>query len=256
MTVSKVAGRWLAAAIALLSLPAFSQAIHSGEGIFTVSIQGGYGVRFKGQYLSAGESIPRKLEGVVPTEIKIIGTDFHLTVQNQTSGRIPEMRVGADDLRVIDLDSPNALAGNYLEVVVTKDGRPIKKQRTDAPYGIISFQTEPPSTSGAQINTELQIEGVRFALVTYTLVAGDTEQQLVPVPFGKQFYPREGSIVSMVAQKVRVVRDDILHRGQLEVLDDGKAGTIRAMIRVNGAIAGSAEASEPFGVASVTIKVP
>jgi hypothetical protein len=241
----------------VLTLASHGQSVlHSGEGIFTVSFQGGYGARFKGQYLLAGESVPRKLEGVVPTEIKIIGTDFHLTVQNQTSGKVPEMRVGLDDRRVIDMDAPNALAGNYLEVVVTKDGRPIKKQRTDAPYGIISFGTEPPSTTGAPINTQLQIEGVRFALVTCTVASGDTEQQLVPVPFSKQFYPREGSIVSMVAQKVRVVRDDPLHPGLLEILDNGKDGTMTTTIRVNGAIVGSAEASEPFGVASVAIKVP
>src|ERR1700735_4177068 len=82
---------WPVAAIALLALPAFGQqALRSGEGIFTVSFQGGYGARFNGQYLLAGESVPRKLEGAVPTELKIIGTDFHLTVQNQTSGKIPE----------------------------------------------------------------------------------------------------------------------------------------------------------------------
>lgn len=247
--------------LALLAPTAFGQLVlHAGEEFFTISVQGGDGVRFKGSCLAttaAGESVTEKLEGVVPAEFKIPATAVYLTVQNQSGGQIPEVRVGPDDRQVIDMASPNSGASQFLEVILSKSGRTLKTQRTDAPYGVISLGTTPPANTAAQINTELQIEGVRFALVTYTLVTGDTEQQLVPVPFSRQFYPREGSVVSLTAQKVRVVRVDPMHTdGRLEILDDGKAGTISAVIRVNGAIVGSAEAAEPFGIANTTVKIP
>jgi hypothetical protein len=61
----------------------------------------------------------------------------------------------------------------------------------------------------------------------------------------------------MVAQKTRVTRLDPVHvDGSLEILDDGKTGELRVAIRVNGLSIGSAQTSEPFGVASATIKIP
>ena len=250
----------LGVAIVVLSVAALGQSIlHSGEEFFTISVQGGNGVRFKGNCLTTtgtGESINTKLEGVVPAEFKLPATAVYLTVQNQTGGKIPEMRVGLDGRQVIDMASPNALAGSFLEVTLSKGGRTLKTQRTDAPYGVISIGTVAPAT-GAPIRTEIQVEGVRFALLTFTSAIGDTEQQLVPVPFNKEFYPREGAIVSLTAQKTRVVRVDPMHfDGRLEILDDGKEGTMLAVIRVNGVVVGSSEAAEAFGVAAVTIRVP
>jgi hypothetical protein len=56
------------AALTLLALPAFCQSpivLHSGEAIFTVSVRGGNGVRFRGSCLSiTGEG------GSVNTELK------------------------------------------------------------------------------------------------------------------------------------------------------------------------------------------
>jgi hypothetical protein len=37
---------------------------------------------------------------------------------------------------------------------------------------------------------------VKFATVTMTSETGDIEQQLVPVPFTKEFFPRAGWIVA------------------------------------------------------------
>jgi hypothetical protein len=254
-------------AIVFLVLPAFCQSpqvLSSGEGIFTISVRGGAGVRFRGSCLSTtgkGASVSTKLEGVVPAEFEpaefqIVGTAVYMTVQNLTGGTLPEMRVGSDGLRVLDQRSPNAQAGSWLEVEISKNGGTIKKQRTNAPHGVISLNTTPPGT-GSPISTELQVEGVHFAVITFTSETGDIEQELVPVPFSKVFYPSEGSIVGLTAQKMRVTRVDPAHAdGALEILDDGRSGELHVVIRVNGQPIGSAQTSEPFGVASTTIKIP
>jgi len=166
------------------------------------------------------------------------------------------VRVGSDGRSVLDQQSPNAQTGSWLEVEISKNGGSLKRQRTDAPHGVISLGTAPPAM-GAAIGTELRVEGVRFAFITFTSETGDIEQQLVPVPFSKVFYPKGGSIVGLTAQKTRVTRVDALHTdGRLEILDDGKDGEIRVAIRVNGQPIGSGQTSEPFGVASTTVKIP
>ena len=250
------------AAIVLMALPAFSQGpqvLRSGEQIFTVSVRGGMGVRFRGSCLSTaadGTSVTTKLEGFVPAEFKIVGAAVYLTVQNLTGGTQPEIRLGPAGLRVLDQKSPKAQGGSWFEVEISKNGATIKTQRTDAPYGVISLTTTAPAT-GSPISTELQVEGVRFAFITFTNETGDIEQQLVPVPFSRVFYPREGSIVGLTAQKIRVTRIDPTHSdGTLQVMDDGQSGELRLAIRVNGQSIGSAQTSDPFGVASATIKIP
>jgi hypothetical protein len=250
------------AAIALLALPAFSQGpqvVHSGESIFTVSVRGGQGVRFRGDCLSTtgeGASVSTTLEGGVPAEFKVIGAAIYLTVQNVTRGTYPEIRLGQDGLRVLDQKSPKAQGGSWLEVEISKNGASVKTQRTDAPYGVISLKTTPPAP-GPPISTEYQVEGVRFAFITFTTETGDIEQQLVPVPFSKVFYSREGSMVGLTAQKTRVTRLDPTHTdGTIQVMDDGQSGELRLAIRVNGQPIGSAQTSEPFGLATTTIKIP
>jgi hypothetical protein len=250
------------AAITLLALPGFAQSpvvLHSGEAIFTISVRGGNGVKFRGSCLSTpseGASVTTELKGVGPAEFRVAATAIYLTVQNLTGGKEPEVRVGSDGRTVLDQQSPNAQTGSWLEVEISKNGGSVKTQRTDAPHGVISLGTAPAATGGA-IRTELQVEGVRFAFITFTSDTGDIEQQLVPVPFSKVFYPKEGSIVGLTAQKTRVTRIDALHTDdRLEVLDDGKDGEIRVAISVNGQPIGSAHASEPFGVASTTVKIP
>lgn len=250
------------AAIAFLTLPAFCQSpqvLHSGEEVFTISVRGGDGVRFRGSCLSTtgeGASVTTELTGEVPAEFKVAAAAIYLTVQNLSGGREPEIRVGSDGLRVLDQLSPNAQAGSWLEIEISKNGGTVKTQRTDAPHGVISLKTTPLAT-GAPILTELQVDGVHFAFVTFTSETGDIEQQLVPVPFSKVFYAKEGSIVGLTAQKMRVTRLDPSHiDGTLEIMDDGKTGEIHAAIRVNGQSVASAQTSEPFGVASTTIKIP
>ncbi len=252
----------LVAAIVFLALPAFCQSplvLHSGEAIFTISVRGGNGVQFRGSCLSIsgdGTSVTTELAGQVPAEFKIAATAAYLTVQNLTGGTQPEIRVGSDGLRVLDQKLQNADAGSWLEIKISKNGGIIKTQRTDAPHGVISLKTTPPAT-GSPIGTELQVEGVRFAIITFTSETGDIEQQLVPVPFSRVFYPTEGSIVGLTAQKTRVTRVDPAHAdGTLEIMDDGQSGELRVAIRVNGQAIGSAQTSEPFGVASTTIKIP
>ena len=97
---------------------------------------------------------------------------------------------------------------------------------------------------------------VKFAMLTLTSETGDIEQQLVPIPFTKAFYPKEGWIVVLTAQKTRLTRDDPLHFGQIEVIDDGVSGSVHVAVRVNGGVLGEAEASDPHGVASATVRIP
>lgn len=248
-------------AISLLALPAFSQSpmvLRSGEAIFTISVRGGNGVQFRGSCLSTpgqGADVTTELKGTVPAEFTVAATAIYLTVQNLSGGREPEVRVGSDGLKVLDQQSPGAQAGSWFEVEILKNGGSVKTQRTDAPHGVISLATTPPA-SGASMLTELRIEGVHYAFLTFTNEKGDTEQQLVPVPFSRVFYPKTGSIVGMVAQKTRVTRVDPVSRGGLEILDDGRTGEMHVTIRINGVPVGSAQTSEPFGVASTTIKIP
>ncbi len=79
----------------------------------------------------------------------------------------------------------------------------------------------------------------------------------MPVPFSRVFYPPEGSVVGLTAQKTHVTRVDPAHAdGTLEILDDGQSGELNVVIRVNGQTLGAAQTTEPFGVASTTIKIP
>jgi len=125
----------------------------------------------------------------------------------------------------------------------------------DAPHGVISLGTAPPA-SGPSILTELRIEGVHFAFLTFTNDKGDTEQQLAPVPYSKEFYSKEGQIIGMVAQKTQVTRLDPVRRGGLETLDDGTTGEMRVTIRVSGQPIGSARTEDPFGITSTTVTIP
>ncbi len=80
---------------------------------------------------------------------------------------------------------------------------------------------------------------VKFAMLTLTSDTGDIEQELVPIPFTKPYYPREGWIVSLSAQKIRVARPDFFAPAfapKPEILDDGIKGSVHVAIRVNGAL--------------------
>ena len=252
----------LLATLALATLPAWSQGplvLHSGESVFTISMRGGTGVRFSGSCLatrSDGTPVGTKLEGMVPAKFEIVGTELQLAVQNLTASTPPEIRVRGDGVSELDERSAGAPSGSWLEVEISRNGAAIKRQRTNAPYGVVSLGTQ-PLPRGSAINTEFHVEGQRFALVALTSETGDIEQQLVPVPFDRVLYSPEGSIVSLTAQKVRVTRLDPVHSdGSLEVMDDGRGGELQVTIRVNGQPVGSANTSEPFGVASTTVKVP
>src|ERR1700730_2780184 len=107
------------AAITLLALPGFAQSpvvLHSGEAIFTISVRGGNGVKFRGSCLSTpseGASVTTELKGVGPAEFRVAATAIYLTVQNLTGGKEPEVRVGSDGRTVLDQQSPNAQTGSW-----------------------------------------------------------------------------------------------------------------------------------------------
>lgn len=257
---------WLVA-FALLTPVAFGQGIlRAGESSFEISVRGGKDVAFHGSCLATragGDSITTKLDGVVPSDstplvFKVVGTAVYLTVQNLTGGKEPEVRVDGDGQRVLDTQSPAGQAGPFLEVSISKNGSTLKTQRTDAPHGVISLTTA-PAAIGAPIQTELQVESptIRFAFLTFTSETGDIEQQLVPLPFRKVFYPREGSIVNLSAQKMLVTRRDRASVSEGNILvDDGRSGTLHVTIRVNGSVLVANETSDPLGVASAATPIP
>jgi hypothetical protein len=239
------------------------QEIHSGESIFVINVKGGRGVAFRGSYLlvtGTGESKSVKVEGTVPAEFRVVASSVYLSVQNHSpgqDGRDIEIRVNAQGKPELDKESPRANDGQYLEVALSKNGAMIKQQRTDAPYGVVSLGTAEPS-GGPPIHTEYRADGsVKFAMLTLTSDRGDIEQELVPIPFTKEFFPKEGWAVGLTAQKIRVTRPDPLSAaGTIEVLDGGKSGTLHVAIVVNGTTLGEATTSEAFGVASASVRIP
>jgi len=85
--------------------------LHSGEAVFTISVRGGDGVRFRGSCLSTpaeGASVTTEIKGTVPAEFTIPATAIYLTVQNLNGGNEPEVRVGSDGLTVLDQQSPGS----------------------------------------------------------------------------------------------------------------------------------------------------
>lgn len=228
----------LRASIALLTLlvTGNGQVLHSGEEIFVITVKGSSGVTFRGSYLvspvGAEESKNVKTEATVPAEFRAQGSGIHLSFQKQT-------------------------ASGELEVEIVKNGTAIKRQSTDAPYGVVTLASTQPAV-GLPRQTEYEVDGtVKFATITMTSETGDIEQHLVPVPFTKEFFPRSGWIVGLLAQKTRVARPDPLYSdGRLQIQDDGIGGSVHVSIRVSGALLGKAESSEPYGVANTTVRVP
>ncbi len=162
----------------------------SGQGTYPVpaglvfKVRGGEGVRFSGDYLATSPSgdTHHKAEGTVPAEFTVDGTDVFLSIQNQSQGREPEVRVDANGNGQLDKDSPAALNRPFLEVEIAKNGTTIKKQRTDAPFGVVSLASvEHPG--GRPRQAEYTVDGsVKYAMLTITSDTGDIEQQLVPIP--------------------------------------------------------------------------
>jgi hypothetical protein len=238
------------------------QVIHSGESIFVIKVQGGRGVVFRGSYLVAtntGESKNVRVEGTAPAEFRVVGTSVYLSFQNQSpaDGREIEIRINSEGKRELDKGSPRANEGQYLQVAISKNGSTIKEQRTDAPYGVVSLASTEPA-GGPPKHTEYRVDGsVKFAMLTLTTEKGDIEQQLVPIPFMKEFFPKEGWAVGLTAQKIRVTRLDPLSvTPSIEVLDDGRSGSLHVAVVMNGGVLEQATTSEAFGVASASVRIP
>jgi hypothetical protein len=252
---------WRPIAIVALSVAGSGQVTHSGEDTFVILVKGGRGVTFRGSYRltgNAGESKETKVEGAVPAEFRVAGTGVYLSFQNQSPGGEIQFRIDPNGSRQIDKDPGQESAGPFLEVAISKNGSIVKKQRTEAPYGVVMLSTTMPPW-GAPRQTELRVDGsVKFASLTLTTESGDTEQQLVPIPFSKTFFTKAGWIVGLLAQKALVTRLDPLSPSvgpTLQVMDDGRKGSLHLAIRVNGRVVGEAETSEPFGVASATVPI-
>ncbi len=262
MTTLRSLGRLLIGLAALL-VAGNGQIIHSGEETFVIAVTGGAGVSFRGNYLVTGlngESKQTQVAGTVPTEFRAQGTAVYLNLQNQSQGTDVEIRVGPDGRREIDKTSGAYLNAKFLAASISKNGTTLKEQRTDAPHGVVSLATTMPPW-GSPRQTELIADGsVKFAFLTYTSETGDIAQELVPIPFSKPFFPKEGWIVGITAQKVRVTRLDPFSNAitgpKIEVLDAGTGGSLHVAIRVNGSAVGEANTADPFGIASSTARIP
>lgn len=253
-------GSRLLIGLAALLVSGNGQVIHSGEETFVIAVTGGSGVTFRGSYLVTGingESKEFQVSGAVPAEFRALGTAVFLSLQNQSAGAEIEIRVGPDGKRELDKDSAGAQRAQFLAVSISKNGTTLKEQRTDAPHGVISLATTMPP-GGLPRQTELVADGtVKFAFLTFTSETGDIQQELVPVPFNRSFFPKQGWTVGIWAQKVRVTRlDPVSIRHALQVLDDGTTGSLRVAIRVNGGTIKEANTAEPFGVATATARIP
>jgi len=224
-----------------------------------IAVTGGPGVTFRGNYLVTGvngESKETLVAGTVPAEFRTIGVAVYLSLQNQAPGGEIEVRVGSDGKRELDKNSAGSQNSPFLAAAISRNGTTVKEQRTDAPHGVVSLATTMPP-GGLPRQTELIADGsVNFAFLTYTSETGDIQQELVPIPFRKPFFPKEGWIVTISAQKVRVTRmDPVSISPRVEVLDDGKSGFLHVAIR-EISVWKESQTSEPFGVASATLRIP
>lgn len=250
---------WPLAALTTLGMVHAQDVLRAGESTFVITVRGTPGVTFHGNYLleTASGQTKNKLQGIAPAEFKVVGTAVYLTVQNQQRGGEMEVRLDSSGKLMLDRESPRANGAQYLEVELSKNGATVKKQRTDAPFGIVTLASRTPP-GGSPRQTELQIEGsAKFAFITVDSGTGDQEQQLVPVPFSKAFFPKQGWIVGVTAQKARVVQPDHSHAGEdLQVLYDGKSGNLRVSVKVNGATLATDDTYAPYGVVNATATIP
>ena len=114
------------------------------------------------------------------------------------------------------------------------------------------------SDSGVR-QVSFDVDGsVKYANLTATTGGnGGREQNRATIPYHKEFFVRAGSDLYLSAQKTRVTRvDPSSIAGNIEVLDDGEKGIVHVAIRLNGAILQEASASAPFGIATVSGRIP
>jgi hypothetical protein len=228
---------WLPGALFMILLASANgqSILHSGEAVFVITVRGTSGIPFRGSYLvttAAGESTTQQITGFGPADFKLIGAEIYVSLQKQFEG------------------------GDF-EVEIFKNGASLKKQRTTAPYGVITLASR-MLPIGAPKQTEIRVDGsVKFASLTLTSETGDTEQQLVEIPFSRTFFPREGWIVGLVAQKTPVTRPNPLYVDRrLEVLDNGRDGSLHVEIRVSGRVLAEAATSESLGVVTAITRIP
>ncbi|MEP7352734.1 MAG: hypothetical protein ABI824_05835 [Acidobacteriota bacterium] len=207
--------------------------IHSGESVFTIKVLGN--TSFRGSYLAvsgAGGSKTVKIEGAGSAAFTVAAAQLYLTVQKQTeSGQIG--------------------------VELSKGGVTVKRESTDAPYGVVGLATTLPA-GGLPQQTTFEVTGsAKFAFLTLMSGTGETRQEQVELPYSLEFFPKVGWIVGVTAQKRRVTRPDpFSKKGEVLVLADGVQGTLHVAIRVSGRILGEEETTQPFGVASAAVRLP
>jgi hypothetical protein len=209
--------------------------VHQGESIFVIAIRRSPGTTFRGSYLAVtadGESKTNRIAGMIPAEFTVVATHMFLTVEKLTEG-------------------------GEMEVEISKNGTAIKRQSTNAPFGVVGLATAMPE-GGVPQQTEFQVTGsAKYAFLTISSGTGETRQEQVELPYKQEFFPRVGWIVGLTAQKRRVTRIDPLSlHAKVELLDDGVSGSLHVAIKVNGRTLSEEETSQPFGVASATARLP
>jgi len=100
---------------------------------------------------------------------------------------------------------------------------------------------------------EYDIDGTaNYADVTWTNGTGSTEQKQVKFPFHESFAAPLGMVAYVSAQKAVVKKESIFG---IEVVSDGKQGTVHVAVHINSQLRGEATSDAPFGIAKVSAKV-
>ncbi len=205
-----------------LGVTGSGEVIHSGESIFVINVKGGRGVTFHGSYLAvtgtgrdpeehqSRRAQRRQSSGWWQRALHISASKTIRLGKTGGTSRFASTRKGrANSIK----NRRGRTTGNTSKLRFSRTVPRSKSKRTDAPYGVVSHGTAEPS-GGPPIQTEYRVDGsVKFAMLTLTSERGDIEQELVPIPFTKEFFPREGWAVGLTAQKIRVTRADPLQCG-------------------------------------------
>lgn len=210
--------------------------LHSSERIFTLSVTGTPHLRFTATTFRSlvGRQSDRQTEDYeVPSELHTKALALFATIQKRSE------------------------AGTII-VHLTDTGALTKTASTSAPFGLVSISSEMPKW-GAPRQTEFRVTGTsKYAKLMMTNETGDIVEKIVPIPFQKEFFSKEGWILALIGQKTPVTRPDPLRADPhaIEVLDDGRTGSLRVQVVVNGMPIGDTETEEPYGVARTLVKVP
>ena len=135
------------------------------------------------------------------------------------------------------------------------DGGPQCQTKTKAlVVFLLAAMLASPQSGMKEVSYE--VDGTaKYANLTLTNKDGGKEQSQVELPFELKFYAKGGQFVFLSAQKVRVTKK-VFGTTRAEVIDDGIAGKVHVLVRVNGTVLQEASSDTPYGIATAEGKLP